>query len=97
MRADVIGSEEGGPGGKALLQPELIPPGKGHQVAKPLVGNLGCISYKIYESKLRRWMALDQDKKTGYTSWVTRMATYSRDLSLPWSGSNNRAVSLSTG
>ena len=28
------------------------------------------------------------------TSWVTRIATYSRDLSLPWSGSKSKAVSL---
>ena len=41
LGADVICGKEGGPSGKALLQPELIPPGKGDQIAKPLVGNLG--------------------------------------------------------
>ena len=37
-------------------------------------------------------MKIWQERKL--TSWVTRIATYSRDLSLPWSGSNSKAVSL---
>ena len=41
MWTDVVRGKEGGPSGKAFLQPELIPPGKRHQIAKPLMGNLG--------------------------------------------------------
>ena len=37
-------------------------------------------------------MMIWQERKL--TSWVTRIATYSRDLSLPWSGSKSNAVSL---
>ena len=38
--ADVVRGKEGSPGGKAFLQPELVPPGKRHQIAKPLMSNL---------------------------------------------------------
>ena len=38
--ADVVRGKEGCPGGKAFLQPKLVPPGKRHQIAKPLMSNL---------------------------------------------------------
>ena len=39
--ADVICGKERGPGGKTFLEPELIPPGKRHKIAKPLMSYLG--------------------------------------------------------
>ena len=49
--ADVVRGKEGSPGGKAFLQPELVPPGKRHQIAKPLMGNLGQMVTKTIRAK----------------------------------------------
>ena len=59
--ADVICGKEGGPGGKTFFQPELIPPGKRHQIAKPLMSDLGHKLQKLSEGEKNFHLMGDQN------------------------------------
>ena len=59
--ADVICGEEGSPSGKTLLKPELVPPGKGDQVAKPLMGDLEHVAVKLMRGAIGVHLMGDQN------------------------------------
>ena len=58
---DVICGKEGSPSGKTLLKPELVPPGKGDQVAKPLMGNLEHMAVKLMQGGIGVHLMGDQN------------------------------------